>query len=177
MNLTSTNLNGVFASRLNKFCDQRGHFINLFRRQDPDFTAAWCDQDISQVNMSFNINAGTLRGLHYQFHPFVDSKIVICLEGAIFDVVLDINKKSPTYGQWVSFTLSDKSLNMVIVPGGYAHGFQTLQNNTKVIYLHSQIWSPEHESGFHYLSSTLKIPWPLAVSEISQKDQLLPQFP
>ena len=176
MNFTPTNLNGVFASRLNQFCDERGHFINLFRRQDPDFAAAWSNQPISQVNMSFNIKAGTLRGIHYQAHPFIDSKIVICLEGAIFDVVLDINKESPTYGKWISLTLSDQSSNMIVIPGGYAHGFQTLKNNTKVIYLHSEIWAPSHESGYHYLSSALKIPWPLAVSEISKKDQSLPHF-
>ena len=175
MDFTSTNLAGVFVSRTSQFCDERGHFINLFRRQDPDFAAACSNQAINQVNFSFNIKAGTY-GHSLSTHPFIDSKIVICLEGAIFDVVLDINKQSPTYGKWISLTLSDQSLNMVVIPGGYAHGFQTLKNNTKVIYLHSQIWSPRHESGYHYLSSALKIPWPVAVSEISKKDQSLPQF-
>ena len=176
MKFTPTNLDGVFVSRVSQFCDDRGHFVNLFRRQDHDYAAVWSNQDINQVNISFNIKAGTLRGIHYQTHPFIDSKIVICLEGSIFDVALDINKESPTYGKWISFILSDKSLNMIVIPGGYAHGFQTLQKNTKVLYLHSQIWSPTHEAGYHYLSTSLKIPWPIPVSEISDKDLSLPHF-
>lgn len=154
--------------------DQRGWFSRYFCINE--LSPLNNDRKIVQINSSFTIMQGTVRGLHYQRAPFEEDKIVRCLNGKVFDVMLDIRVDSVTFGLWHSVVLDSEKMNMVYIPKGFAHGFQTLEPNCQILYLHTQFHNPETEDGYHYLSPKLNIRWPLKVSEISIRDKNLPLF-
>ena len=123
-----------------------------------------------QANLSTNLKAGTVRGLHFQHTPHGETKLVQCAKGSIYDVVVDIREESPTYLQWAGVELSDSNGMMIYVPAGFAHGYQTLSDAANVVYLVSEFYAPEAEGGLRYNDPKLAIKWPLAVSAISEKD-------
>lgn len=144
------------------------------------FSRAWCRKDgplnalpfeIAQINISSNPSKGTLRGLHYQRHPHAEQKLVYCIQGTIHDVILDLRPDSPTYLQWVSVTLSHKTPQALYIPAGCAHGFQTLEDDTTLLYLISEYYTPSASSGIRYDDPAFGIEWPLPVSALSERDQ------
>lgn len=152
--------------------DARGLFRKVFPISDqvmpPEF-------HVRQVNISGNTSAGTIRGLHYQIEPFLESKLVSCISGSIFDVLLDLRPNSKTYGKTASYCLTPDT-GSILIPPLVAHGFQTLEANSSLLYLHSNEYSTNHSKGVNPLDPELGIDWPLPVTAISDADQLLPLF-
>lgn len=151
------------------FSDSRGEFENVI----PRFFAQ-ADENIivNQVNISRNLKSGTIRGLHFQEKPFAEYKVVKCIKGAAFDVVVDIRPSSISFGKWISFTIDARSAS-ILIPPGFAHGFQTLEDHSEMLYLHSNIYSAKHSSGVNPMDPKLGVAWPLPVSVISEADTKL----
>jgi dTDP-4-dehydrorhamnose 3,5-epimerase len=168
MIFTPLPLIGAFAIDLDLREDARGFFARLFCAQE--FTDHGLATRWTQCNTSFSTAAGTLRGLHFQRPPMAEAKLVKCLRGAIFDVLVDLRQKSPTFGSWTSLELSAENRRMAYVPPGFAHGFQTLVRDTELLYFHSQDYSPAHEGGVRHDDPALNIGWPLPVSDLSPRD-------
>jgi dTDP-4-dehydrorhamnose 3,5-epimerase len=123
-----------------------------------------------QQNQSVTLNKGSIRGMHYQLPPFEEIKLIRCVQGSIFDVVVDIRKDSPTFLKHFSIELSAHNNILLYVPMGFAHGFQTLTDNCTVLYNHSQIYQPGFESGLMYNDPLLNINWPLTINTVSNRD-------
>lgn len=153
-------------------CDHRGQFHNLFRSQDTAFTDFWPYQ-ICQVNLSTTEIVGSIRGLHLQRHPHSEAKLIRCMRGTAWDVVVDLRSDSPTFGTWHSFTLTPTS-SAILVPPGCAHGFQVLEPSTQLLYFHSGAWIPESETGVRFDDPSLSIQWPLTPLGLSDRDLALP---
>ena len=163
-----TILKGAFVIEMEKFEDKRGFFAR-----------AWCQKEVEanglvsrvvQTNISFNKKRGTLRGMHYQVAPYEQIKLVRCTRGAIYDVIIDLRPDSPTFRKWTGVELTAENYTMLYVPENFAHGFQTLEDNTEVTYQVSQFYSPESERGVRYDDPVFQVEWPLPVEVISEKD-------
>nr|WP_319540118.1 dTDP-4-dehydrorhamnose 3,5-epimerase [uncultured Methanospirillum sp.] len=154
--------------------DDRGSFARLFCAEE--FLKILDNKPILQINQSVNKKKGTVRGLHYQIQPDSETKIVICIKGEMFDVAVDLRKNSKTYLKWHGEILSEHNRNALIIPEGFAHGFQTLTNDCVLIYLHTGLYMPESDRGFHVLDPFLKITWPLPISCISERDKNHPNI-
>lgn len=154
------------------FGDSRGFFMESYNKsvmQELDIHI-----DFIQDNQSLSKEAGVLRGLHYQLNPKSQSKLVRVLSGAIYDVVVDIRKNSPTFGQWEGFILSEDNKRQLLVPKGFAHGFCTLVPDTQVFYKVDEYYSPKHDRGIAWDDPALNIPWPTANPILSEKDKSHP---
>jgi len=154
--------------------DLRGAFLNAFRGQEPAFAFAWGDRPITQVNLSSTESVGSVRGLHLQAPPHSEAKLVRCLRGRVWDVAVDLRQRSLTYGLWHATELSPQAANALLIPEGCAHGFQVLEPNSELLYLHSGAWVPEAEMGVHIKDPQLAITWPLPPCGLSERDQELP---
>ena len=154
--------------------DERGYFLNLFRGYENTFKKLSENFQISQVNLSHNLQVGTLRGLHYQKKPFEEDKFIRCVRGRVWDVIVDLRKESETFLEWYGVELSEKDSNGIFIPKGCAHGFQVLESESQLLYMHSGKWAPEYETGIKWDDKTLSINWPLKPSIISQRDLKLP---
>ena len=130
--------------------------------------------DIAQINHSITVWKGALRGMHFQYPPKAEIKIVKCLRGSVFDVLIDLRHNSPTFLQWYGETLSAENLKMMYIPQDFAHGFQTLEDNSELLYFHTEFYSPEHEEGVRYNDPMVNISWPLEVIDVSEKDRNYP---
>ena len=153
-----------------KIIDKRGFFFKIFNYQD--FKKTNFKHSIKQVNISNNIKKGTVRGLHYQVNKFKEQKIITCLQGSIFDVLIDTRKSSSSYLKYFSVILSEKNQKILIIPPGFAHGYQTLEKNTKVLYLHSNLYSKKNERTINVLDKKININWPIKIKQISNKDKM-----
>jgi dTDP-4-dehydrorhamnose 3,5-epimerase len=129
-----------------------------------------------QANTSFSKTKGTLRGMHYQKHPHEETKLIRCTKGAIYDVIVDLRKDSPTYLKWFGIELSETNYKMLYVPEKFAHGFITLTDDAEVTYLVTEFYTPGAEAGLRFSDPTLKIDWPLEATVISEKDRQHPDF-
>jgi dTDP-4-dehydrorhamnose 3,5-epimerase len=170
---TETPLQGAYIVDIAPARDSRGYFARAFCRGE--FLAHGLDPEITQINMSFNPRAGTLRGLHYQSAPCEEAKLVRCSAGKIFDVIVDIREGSKTYAQWFAIELSPENGRSLYIPKDFAHGYLTLENDTTVLYNVSAAYSPEHSCGIYYADPAIGITWP-EVTEliISEKDRVNP---
>ena len=154
--------------------DSRGSFSKLF---EDNLLSPYLNQsEAKQVNLSRNKLSGTIRGFHFQIGEQPEYKIVRCLRGTIFDVLLDTRRNSQTYGTCLDFILSDKESVSLIIPPGIAHAFQTLEDDTFVHYVHTANYLPQNSRGFNAMDSNLNIDWPLPISVISSQDMALPLF-
>jgi dTDP-4-dehydrorhamnose 3,5-epimerase len=152
--------------------DMRGYFARLFCQEElRDWNRG---RAIQQVNLSLTQTMGSIRGLHYQHPPKAEDKAIRCLRGRVFDVLVDLRRDSPTFMKWCSVELSAEALNMVYVPRGCAHGFQTLEPDCEMLYLHTEFYSPEHEGGVRFDSPRIGIEWPLPLADLSERDKNLP---
>jgi len=174
MNIITTKLEGVVVLEPKVFGDHRGFFMESYNERQ--LAELGFTYDFVQDNHSLSVEAGTLRGLHYQLHPMAQTKLVRVLAGAIYDVVLDLRKDSPTFGKWQGFILSAHNKRQLLVPKGFAHGFCTLVPNTEVMYKVDQYYSPEHDRGILWNDPELGIDWPCSDPILSEKDRKHPLF-
>lgn len=172
MRFTETAISGAFIIDLEPHVDDRGFFARAFCANE--FAEHGLTATISQVNTSFNHRRGTVRGLHYQDEPAPEAKLVRCVAGAIFDVLVDMRPGSPTYLQHVGVELSAANRRQLFIPELCAAGYQTLADDTEVTYLVSEFYTPATERGMRYDDPLLAIPWPLPVTAISAKDVAWP---
>lgn len=167
MIFTPTKLSGSFTIDLKPFNDNRGWFSRTYCKQT--FEQIGHHAEWVQMNHSVTFKKGTIRGMHYQLPPFSEIKMVRCIVGSIYDVIVDIRANSPTYLQWFGAELSAENKKMMYIPEGFAHGFQTLTDNCELIYHHSNFYTPNSEGGLRFNDKKININWPLAVTEISER--------
>jgi dTDP-4-dehydrorhamnose 3,5-epimerase len=170
-----TPLPGAWLLEPERIEDERGFFARTFCRDE--FEQRGLDPTVAQCSVSFNHRRGTLRGLHFQIAPHEEVKLVRVTRGSIWDVIVDLRLDSPTFKQHFSIVLSAESGNQLYIPKGLAHGFQTLEDATEVFYQISELYAPESARGYRWDDPAFAIPWPEAVTVISEKDRLLPLFP
>ncbi len=174
MIFTETKLKGAFLIEVQKFEDDRGFFGRTFCQKE--FQKYGLNPNVSQANVSYNKKKGTLRGMHYQASPYEEVKLVRCTRGSICDVIIDMRPDSTTYKQWTYAELRADNYQMLYVPEGFAHGFQTLEDDTEVIYQVTQFYTPGSERGIRYDDPVFNIAWPLAAQVISEKDRNWPDY-
>lgn len=175
MKIEKTNFEGVYIIKLEPIIDERGFFSRLWCKKE--FLAHHLDDECVQINLSFNNLKNTLRGMHYQKNPHSETKIVRCVRGSIYDVIIDLRKKSETYKQWMGVNLNEENKNMIYIPKGFAHGFLTLEDNTEVLYQMSEYYRPSEARGIRFDDPAFSISWPLIDKPIiSEKDNSWPEF-
>jgi len=176
--INSTKIEGVKIIDLFNYQDDRGKFNKVFsmamaQSLDIDF-------NVVQINTSLNFSSGQIRGMHYQDNPSAEEKLIMCTSGKVFDVAVDLRADSPTFLHWHGEILSSTDSKMIHIPKGCAHGFQALEDNTHLLYLHSNEYDSNAESGIMYNDPFLNIQWPLKAKNISQRDvgfkKLSPSF-
>lgn len=169
-----TKLRGAFLIKLEKLEDERGFFART-----------WCERELSEhglnsrlveCSVSYNRKRGTLRGMHYQVYPNEEVKIVHCVRGAIYDVIIDLRRDSPTYTQWFSVALNVENRLMLYVPEKFAHGFQTIEDNTDVFYQISEFYAPDQARSVRWNDPRFQIRWPDNNPTLSERDRLVPDF-
>ena len=174
MKFKESRLKDVFIIELEKIEDERGFFARSWDYEI--FKQHNLSPEIVQCSISFNKKKGTLRGLHYQSSPYEETKIVRCTKGRVYEVVLDLRKKSKTYKHWQSIELNQDDYKILYVPEGFALGFQTLKDNTELFYQMSKKYMPEFSRGIHYKDPEFKIEWPQKVKVISERDMSFELF-
>ncbi len=152
--------------------DNRGFLSRLYCSQE--LTAVGLDKPVYQVNHTLTRLKGTVRGLHYQNQPYLEAKLITCLKGEIFDVAVDLRKNSPTFLKWHSVVLSEDNFRSLLIPEGFAHGFQTLSDDCELIYLHTAPYVKESEAALNVNDPKLGIEWPLKITELSDRDRTHP---
>ena len=175
MKFIETSLEGAYVLQVQRIEDARGYFGR-----------AWCHREflehglnpcMVQTNVGFNHRRGTLRGMHYQSAPYAEAKFIRCTRGAIYDVIVDLRSGSPTYGQSLGLELTPENGRMIYAPEGFAHGYQTLEDDTEMCYMTSFAYAPAAARGVRHDNPAFGIHWPLPVSLISEADQAWPNFP
>ncbi|MFA6321561.1 MAG: dTDP-4-dehydrorhamnose 3,5-epimerase [Candidatus Omnitrophota bacterium] len=169
-----TGLRGAYIIEIEQNKDERGFFARAFCQKE--FTAHGLEAVIKQSNISYSKNKGTLRGMHYQSAPFEETKLVSCIKGKVYDVIIDLRKNSDTYCKWYSVELSEEDHKMLYVPKGFAHGFQTLKDNSVFFYQMFESYHPEYAMGVRWNDPLFSIEWPSAIRTISLKDKTHPLF-
>jgi dTDP-4-dehydrorhamnose 3,5-epimerase len=152
--------------------DQRGFFARLFCAEE--FEALGLNARWAQCNTSFSAEMGALRGLHFQRPPMAEIKLVRCMRGAVWDVIVDLREGSATFGQWHGERIDESNRTMIYIPEGFAHGFQTLTTEVEMLYFHSTPYSAAHEGGLRWDDPTVAVDWPRPVTVMSARDTALP---
>jgi len=174
MRFAETKIRGVYIIDIERREDHRGFFAR-----------GWCQKEFEgyglatrfvQTNVGFNHKLGTLRGMHFQSNPHQEAKLVRCTKGRVVDIMIDLRPGSPTHRQWVSIELTADNHTMLYIPEGCAHGYQTLEDNTEVVYDTSQFYAPQNAAGVLYNDPAFGIEWPLPVEVISEADRNWPQY-
>ena len=169
MKIKQTPLQYAFIIELEPFMDDRGIFTRIFCQHE--LQSILHGKNIVQINHSMTRQKGAVRGLHFQYPPHAELKIVSCLRGQVFDVAVDLRKGSPTFLRWHAEILTDQNRKSFLIPEGFAHGFQTLEENCELLYLHTEFYSPEHEGGVRYDDPKIGIKWPLEITDVSERDK------
>ena len=172
MEFTETRLQGAFLIDVNAHSDERGLFARAYCANE--FEEAGLEHRLVQANLSINYKAGTLRGMHYQVAPHDEAKLVRCIRGALFDQIVDMRPDSATYLQSVGVELRAENRRAIYIPRGFAHGYQTLTDDTEAFYQVTNFYTPGAEQGLCYDDPALGLAWPVPVSEISAKDTSWP---
>ena len=173
--ISPTPLAGLVVVQRRVLGDERGSLARLFCSEDL-LAAGWTDP-IAQINLTRTTAPGTLRGMHFQKPPHAERKLVTCLHGTVWDVAVDVRRDSPTFLKWHAEELSAQNCRALLIPPGFAHGFQTLSKDCELLYCHSAPYVPASEAALNPLDPVLHIPWPLAVSVISERDRSHPAIP
>lgn len=174
MKFAETYIPGAYVVDVKKIEDDRGFFARTFCRNE--FREHGLDPVVAQCNLSYNRLRGTLRGMHFQTPPHEEAKLVHCIRGRIFDVVVDLRQDSKTFTEWHGEELDQKDYRMLYIPEGCAHGFLTLENDTEVLYQMSEFYVPEASSGVRWDDPEFNIEWPEEPRIMSQKDRNFPDF-
>lgn len=168
LNILPTKFKDLYIIEPNSFKDERGIFSRIFCEDELKDIFKF---NIKQINHSVTNKKGTVRGLHFQYEPYSEIKMVKCIKGAILDIVVDIRGDSLTFLQHFSVELTKQNQKMIYIPKGFAHGFQTLKDNTELLYFHSSVYVPQNEGALNINDPTLNIKLPLEISSISNKDK------
>jgi len=174
MKFQGTKLSGVFEIHLDPILDERGFFARSWCQRE--FEEHGLNPKLVQCNVSFNARKGTLRGLHYQAAPYPEAKLVRCIRGSIYDVVVDLRPDSLTFKDWIGVELTQMDRNMVYVPEGCAHGFLTLEDQAEVLYQMSEFYHQESARGVRWDDPAFQVVWPGEVDVISERDRTYPSF-
>ena len=169
MKFTELPLKGTYVVEPKPFEDQRGMFSRIFC--EIEFKEISHSKKLVQINHSLTNRKGAIRGLHYQNPPMTETKMVKCLRGSVYDVIIDLRKESDTFLKWHGETLSSENRCMLYIPEGFAHGFQTLEANCELLYFHTKFYSPDYEEAVRFDDPRVGIKWPLDATEISEKDK------
>lgn len=169
LKITTLELEGLKLIQSLKKIDSRGFLARLYCSRE--LFGEGDERNIKQINLTYTRKCGSVRGLHFQRKPYHDAKIVTCLKGTIWDVVVDIRKNSPTFLSWHGRVLNSQYLESLFVPEGFAHGFQTLTDDVELLYLHSSEYQPDFEAGIPYDEPSLSIPWPKSITFLSKRDK------
>lgn len=161
-------LDGLKLVKRNRRSDSRGFLSRIFCAEELA-TAGWTDP-IAQINQTFTHMRGTVRGLHYQTSPHADMKLVSCIRGEIWDVAVDLRRNSPSFMQWHAEKLTEENGHALLIPEGFAHGFQTLADGCELLYLHTEVYVPRAEGGLRFDDKRLSISWPEIATEVSERD-------
>jgi dTDP-4-dehydrorhamnose 3,5-epimerase len=170
--LRKTALAGAFVLEQERREDPRGYFARTFCQKE--LGDAGLFQRLAQCSVSYNAQRGTLRGLHFQSEPHAEEKIVSCIRGAIFDVIVDLRRGSPTFGQYAAEELTPENGYAFYVPKGFAHGFQTLEDGAAVSYMISEFYVPEAARGVRWDDPDVGVPWPAGPKILSERDAMWP---
>lgn len=165
-------ISGAYLVRLSRLGDHRGNLMRVFCARE--FEQIGLRKPIVQINRSRTARKGTIRGMHYQKPPNAEIKLVSCLKGQVFDVLLDVRRDSPTFLRWHSEQLIESSDRLLVVPEGVAHGFQALRDNTELLYFHTAFHTPSDEAGVRFDDPKVQIAWPLEPTEVSIRDRRHP---
>jgi dTDP-4-dehydrorhamnose 3,5-epimerase len=168
MIFTETILKNAYVIELEKREDHRGFFARTW--DEKEFEKHNLNSNLVQCNVSFSKKCGTLRGMHYQKKPFEESKVIRCTKGKIFDVIIDLRSSSSTFKKWFGVELTEENYKMLYVPEGFAHGFQSLEDNSEIIYQVSEFYTPNSELGIHWNDPAFNITWPIEEKIITEKD-------
>ena len=175
MKFTETPLKGAYVIKTELIEDERGFFARSWCKRE--FKTHGLNPNLVQCNISFNNKKGTLRGMHYQKPPHEEAKLVRCTMGSIYDVIIDLRNDSPTYKNWFAVELTSKNRKVLYIPEGFAHGFQTLKDNTEVFYQMSEFYNPENAKGLMWNDSSFQIEWPSETAKIiADKDCNWPPY-
>jgi dTDP-4-dehydrorhamnose 3,5-epimerase len=172
INLEVTPIDGVMILHSNPFRDSRGEFTRIFCDQDLNWVLQ--GKNVRQINRSITYNTGVVRGMHYQYAPHAETKIVRCTAGKVFDVAVDLRIDSPTFLRWFGIELDSEKSDALLLPEGCAHGFQTLLPNCQMLYLHTSRFAKNAEGGVRFDDPKIGIKWPITVTEVSQRDSDFP---
>lgn len=174
LHLRKTSISGVNILDRSPHGDDRGFLERLYCQEELDSILE--GRRIEQINRTLTVQTGTVRGLHFQYPPQAETKIVSCVRGSVFDVAIDLRRRSPTFLKWHGERLSGDGHRSLVIPEGCAHGFQTLVSDCEMLYFHTSSYSPALEGGFHPEDPTLDINWPLPIAELSQRDSQHPSL-
>jgi dTDP-4-dehydrorhamnose 3,5-epimerase len=174
MTFVETKLGGVFEVDLELNSDERGFFARSWCERE--FANQGLESKLVQCNISLNRRKNTLRGIHYQAAPFAETKLVRCTAGAVYDVVLDLRRESPSFKQWFGVALSAENRKAIYIPEGCGHGFLTLTDDAEIMYQMSEFYHPEAARGFRWNDPSFQIQWPGNVEVISERDRTYPDF-
>lgn len=163
-----TPLNGLIEIKTNSFVDERGSFTRLFCHDA--LSQILAGREFCQMNLSSTKKKGTIRGLHFQLPPSAEAKLIRCLRGRVYDVAVDVRKDSPTFLQWHGVELCSSENNAIFIPEGFAHGFQSLEDNCDLLYMHSSVWNKTAECGLRFDDPSLNIQWPNSATMVSARD-------
>lgn len=172
MKLIETPIQGVMVAETFSVSDNRGVFSRLFCEKE--LQPALANRHIVQINHSRTSRVGAIRGIHFQYAPHAEMKMVRCIKGKVWDVAVDLRQNSPTFLRWVAVELSSDNAKMMIIPEGCAHGFQVLEEESELLYLHTAAYTPSAEAGLRYDDPRLTIEWPVEVADISERDRVHP---
>ena len=168
MDLHATAIPGVTIVETKSFEDTRGWFYRAFCRQE--LCSILGERQIVQINISRTEKEGAIRGLHFQYPPYAEMKLIRCLRGAVWDVAIDLRKGSPTFLRWHAEKLSSSNFYMIVIPEGCAHGFQVLEPGSELLYLHTAPYQPQAEGAIRYNDPKVGIAWPLSPVNVSERD-------
>ncbi len=168
MKIKSLPIQGSYEIENYIFNDTRGIFERLFCQKELKDIIS--NKPIAQINLSETYKKGSVRGMHFQKPPKSEIKVVNCIQGSVFDVMIDLRRSSKTFLKWHAIELSQERNNMIIIPEGCAHGFQSLFDNSKLLYFHTEFYSPEYESGIKFDDPLININWPLDINNVSDRD-------
>lgn len=172
--LKNTKIDGLVIIKRRDISDARGSLSRLFCGNE--LSALFLKKEIKQINHSLTTKAGSIRGLHYQKPPSSEIKLITCVKGKVFDVAVDVRKNSPTFLCWHAEILSEENQKSFLIPEGFAHGYQTLEKNSELIYIHTASYDKSNEASLNVMDPRLAINWQLPITEISEKDKAQPMI-
>ncbi len=168
MKIIETNIENLFVAESTKNVDARGSFSRLFCQYE--LSSVIEQRKIEQINYSVSQKLGLIRGMHFQYPPHSEMKIVRCLKGMIWDVAIDLRSNSKTFLKWHAEVLSEENMRFMIIPEGFAHGFQVLKANSELFYLHTASYNKDYEGGIRFDDPIVGIKWPMYISDLSSRD-------